>query len=130
MSNKLRNITIGVNAFHYLVKTKYTSPGSISSVIIKVFLKGRKTTPLVINFSPLRWPKSGIPLYVGTHLFNTSTKQEEYVNLNEPKYIKACIEYGLSKGWTGENHIEQLDGIKILNDLCYITDAVVKKSEF
>lgn len=129
MSNKPRNITIGGTAFLYVVKKRYSLPGGISSIVIKAFVKGRKKTTLVIEFSPLQWRVTGVALYTGTYLLNTITQQAAHVNLNRPQYIKACIKYGLAKGWTGENYVVQLNGIELLNSLGYDTGTIIEKNE-
>jgi hypothetical protein len=51
------------------------------------------------------------------------------VNLNQPKYIREVILYGLNKGWTGKNSIEILNGLSFLSELGYKIDTLLPKKK-
>jgi hypothetical protein len=57
------------------------------------------------------------PLQSGIPLFNSKTNESVPVNLNEPKYIREFILFGLKNGWTGINNLPTQDGLQYLTEM-------------
>jgi hypothetical protein len=115
----LRKITVEDNVYLYKTVTGFGGSTEIATFAITIFLENYKQTPLQINFITWEDAYAGNPLSTGTKLTKLSTKDEEVVNLNRPKYIREFILYGLKMGWNGQNRVEPIDGLKILTSLDY-----------
>lgn len=115
----LRKITVEENVYLYKCVTGFGLNTEIATFEITIFLENYKQTPLKINFTTWEDLYAGNPLSTGTKLTKLSTKDEEVVNLNRPKYIREFILYGLKMGWNGQNKVEPIDGLKILVSLDY-----------
>lgn len=115
----LRKIIVEENVYLYKCVTGFGLNTEIATFEITIFLENYKQTPLKINFTTWEDLYAGNPLSTGTKLTKLSTKDEEVVNLNRPKYIREFILYGLKMGWNGQNKVEPIDGLKILVSLDY-----------
>ncbi|MFH6958197.1 hypothetical protein ACHRV1_12385 [Flavobacterium aquidurense] len=115
----LRKITVEENVYLYKCVTGFGLNTEIATFEITIFLENYKQTPLKINFTTWEDLYAGNPLSTGTKLTKLSTKDEEVVNLNRPKYSREFILYGLKMGWNGQNKVEPIDGLKILVSLDY-----------
>ena len=115
----LRKITVEDNVYLYKTVTGFGGSTEIATFAITIFLENYKQTPLQIKFITWEDAYAGNPLSAGTKLTKLSTKDEEVVNLNRPKYIREFILYGLKMGWNGQNKVESIDGLKILVSLDY-----------
>lgn len=73
---------------------------------------------------------AGNPLSTGIKLTRLSTKEEEIVNLNRPKYIREFILYGLRMGWNGQNKVKPIDGLIILMSLGFDVSCLHPKDGF
>lgn len=124
MKNKLRKITINNNEYLYNVTDQFHSETETNTLTVKIFLSGKKKTPLIITFLTDDDYMMGQPLKSGVKLTNKMTGSEDEVNLNEPKYIKKFILLGLEKGWSGSNSIEIQNGLHYLNELGFETDKL------
>lgn len=85
---------------------------------------------MIIDFVTWEDLYAGNPLKTGVKLINLGTNEEEFVNLNRPKYIRECILYGIKMGWTGENRVEPIDGLKMLISLDYDVSYLYPKEGF
>lgn len=126
----LRKITIEDNVYLYKTVTGFGSSLDIATFEITIFLENYKLTPLKINFITWEDAYAGNPLSTGIKLAKLSTKEEEVVNLNRPKYIREFILYGLNLGWNGQNKVESIDGLKILMSLDYDISYLHPKEGF
>ncbi|MBF7092529.1 hypothetical protein IUY40_13410 [Flavobacterium sp. ALJ2] len=115
----LRKITVEDNVYRYKCMNGFGLNTEIATFEITIFLDSYKQSPLKINFVTWEDLYAGNPLKTGVKLIRLSTKEEEFVNLNRPKYIRECILYGLKMGWNGKNKIESIDGLKMLMSLGY-----------
>ena len=115
----LRKITVEDNVYLYKSVTGFGGSTAIATFEITIFLEHYKLTPLKINFITWEDAYAGNPLSTGIKLTKLSTREEEVVNLNRPKYIREFILYGLKMGWNGQNKVEPIDGLKILTSLDY-----------
>ena len=61
-------------------------------------------------------------------LHNTKTNTDETVNLNQPKYIRAMIVYGIKNGWHGTNRIETQNGLEYLTDLGFDVSFLIPQN--
>ncbi|SDF78278.1 hypothetical protein [Chitinophaga filiformis] len=122
MKNKLRKIRIESNEYLYAISNKYENGNS--TLIIRVFLKGYKDTPLMISFFTPDDPITGNPLKTGFDLVNHTTGLTYRVNIHEPKYIKELILQGIRAGWSGKNKIGEQNGIDYLKNLRYETKSL------
>ena len=82
----LRKITVEDNVYLYKTVTGFGGSTEIATFAITIFLENYKQTPLQINFITWEDAYAGNPLSTGTKLTKLSTKDEEVVNLNRPKY--------------------------------------------
>jgi len=96
-----------------------------SILTIKIWLNGRKQTPLIIEFITWCDPIIGNPLFSGFDLENKINGTIERVNINEPKIIKKLTIHGIENGWTGLNEIKTQDGIEYLNYFGYNTEKII-----
>lgn len=126
----LRKITVEDNVYLYKSVTGFGGSTDIATFEITIFLEHCKQTPLKINFITWEDAYAGNPLSTGVKLMRSSTKEEEIVNLNRPKYIREFILYGLQMGWNGRNKIEPIDGLKILMSLDYDVSSLHPKDGF
>lgn len=126
----LRKITVENNVYLYKSVTGLGGSIDIATFEITIFLEHYKLTPLKINFITWEDAYAGNPLSTGIKLTRLSTKEEEVVNLNRPKYIREFILYGLKLGWNGQNKIEPIDGLKILMSLDYDVSSLHSKEGF
>lgn len=126
----LRKITVEDNVYLYKSVTGFGGSTDIATFEITIFLEHYKLTPLKINFITWEDAYAGNPLSTGIKLTRLSTKEEEVVNLNRPKYIREFILYGLKLGWNGQNKIEPIDGLKILMSLDYDVSSLHPKDGF
>lgn len=126
----LRKITVEDNVYLYKSVTGFGGSTDIATFEITIFLEHYKLTPLKINFITWEDAYAGNPLSTGVKLMRLSTKEEEIVNLNRPKYIREFILYGLQMGWNGQNKIEPIDGLKILMSLDYDVSSLYPKEGF
>jgi len=125
----LRKIIIGENVFLYSKQAGVNPATKEGLIVIKIFLSGFKQTPLLINFLTWDDPMIGYPLNAGFPILNTLTGEKEIINLNRPKYIKECILYGQKAGWTGDNKLEPLDGLKMFSDFGYDISVLIPKDK-
>lgn len=126
----LRKITVEDNVYLYKSVTGFGDNTDIATFEITIFLENCKQTPLKINFITWEDAYAGNPLSTGLKLARLSTKEEEVVNLNRPKYIREFILYGLKLGWTGNNKAEPIDGLEILMSLDYDVSSLHPKAGF
>lgn len=126
----LRKIRIEDNVYLYKTVTGFGGSVDIATFEITIFLENYKLTPLKINFITWEDAYAGNPLSTGIKLAKLSTKEEEVVNLNRPKYIREFILYGLNLGWNGQNKVESIDGLKILTSLDYDVSSLHPKEGF
>jgi len=126
----LRKITVEENVYLYKSTTGFGLNSEIATFEITIFLKDFKQTPLKINFITWEDLYTGNPLNTGVNLIRLTAKEEEFVNLNRPKYIRECILYGLKIGWNGKNKLESIDGLEILESLGYDVSSLHPKEEF
>ncbi|MFH7004300.1 hypothetical protein [Flavobacterium bizetiae] len=125
----LRKITVEDNAYLYKSVTGFGGSTAIATFEITIFLEHYKLTPLKINFITWEDAYAGNPLSTGIKLTRLSTREEEVVNLNRPKYIREFVLYGLKMGWNGQNKVEPIDGLKILTSLDYDVSSLHPKEE-
>lgn len=123
----LRKITVEDNVYLYKSVTGFGGNTAIVTFEITIFLEHYKLTPLKINFITWEDAYAGNPLSTGIKLIRLSTREEEVVNLNRPKYIREFILYGLKLGWNGQNKVEPIDGLKILTSLDYDVSSLHPK---
>lgn len=116
---KLKKITVEDNVYLYGMKGSIDFSLGEGTLMIRIFLKDYKQTPLIVDFVTWDDPIIGHPLNFGFPLPKLLTDEKEVVNLNRPKYIRECILYGFQKGWTGKNKLEPLDGLEMLANLGY-----------
>ncbi|SIO38912.1 hypothetical protein SAMN05421769_4055 [Chryseobacterium scophthalmum] len=128
MKNKLRRITIEDLVYLYSVTDKYHLGTETNTLTVKVFLEGRKQTPLIIEFLTLDHYHMGQILKSGVELTNTIKNTNDKININEPKYIKELILQGRKNGWVGTNKMENQNGLKYLTELGYETDILLPKN--
>ncbi len=126
----LRRITIEDNVYLYKSVTGFGTGIDIATFEITIFLENYKLTPLRINFITWEDMYAGNPLKTGIKLTKLSTKEEEVVNLNRPKYIREFILYGLNLGWNGKNKVESINGLKMLISLDYDVSILHPKKGF
>lgn len=126
----LRKITVEDTIFRFKCTNGFGDNTEIATFRITIFLDGYKQTPLIIDFVTWEDLYAGNPLKTGVKLMNLGTNEEEFVNLNRPKYIRECILYGIKMGWTGENRIEPIDGLKMLISLDYDVSYLYPKEGF
>lgn len=124
----LRKITIEENVYLYKSVTGFGGSTEIATFKISIFLENYKLTPLKINFMTWEDAYAGNPLSTGIKLTRLSTKKEEVVNLNRPKYIREFVLYGLRMGWNGQNKLEPIDGLKILMSLGFDVSCLHPKA--
>lgn len=128
MKNKLRRIKIDNSEYLYTVANKYHSGTKTNTLTIKIYLKGQKQTPLILDFLTVDDFYLGQLLNSGMPLTNTKTNVATTVNLNEPKYIREFVLQGLENGWTGTNNLGTQNGLKYLTDLGFeVTNLHRKK---
>ncbi|MEI3802725.1 MULTISPECIES: hypothetical protein [unclassified Chitinophaga] len=124
MKNKLRKIVVDNIDYRYYVSfNEYEYRGG--DMVVKIFLNGNKTTPLVLHFLTFIDPIKGHPLNNGIDLFNRLTQSKVRVNIHEPKYIRELILEGVKRGWTGSNHIDKQNGIDYLTTWGFDTSSLV-----
>lgn len=70
---------------------------------------------------------AGNPLKTGIKLTKFATKEEEFVNLNRPKYSREFILYGLKMGWDGKSKVVSIDGLEVLKSLGYDVSVLYPK---
>lgn len=116
MKKKLRQINVDNKVYLYSVRKRYNFESNTYHLKVKIFLNGRKNTPLIINFDD---NLLGQLLNVGVLLLHKQTHEIVKINLNEPQYIKDLILLGQQKGWTGENNLGVQDGCEYLVNLGY-----------
>lgn len=126
---KLRKIIVEDEVYLYVMKGNIDFSSQVSTLSLKIFLSDYKQTPLFVNFVTWDDPIIGHPLNFGFPLFKSLTGEKEVVNLNRPKYVRACILFGLEKGWNGKNKLEPLDGLEILSNLGYDVSILIIKKE-
>ncbi|WP_428232075.1 hypothetical protein [Flavobacterium sp.] len=115
----LRKITVEDTVYLYKCVVGFAINTEIATFEITIFLNGYKQTPLKISFITWEDLYAGNPLKTGVKLTKLSTKQEELVNFNKPKYIRECILDGLKTGWKGKNKAAFIDGLEFLKALGY-----------
>lgn len=123
----LRKITVEDKVYLYKSVTGFGSSTATATFEITIFLEHYKLTPLKINFITWEDAYAGNPLSTGIKLTRLSTREEEVVNLNRPKYIREFVLYGLKMGWNGQNKVELIDGLKILTSLDYDVSSLHPK---
>lgn len=106
----MRKITIKDFEYFYIVSNKYHLETKTNTLTLKVFLKGEKQTPLIIDFLTIDDLYMGQILNSGVELTNIIKNSVDNVNINEPNYIRALILIGQKKGWTGTNKLELQNG--------------------
>ena len=62
--------------------------------------------------------------FSGICLENKLTKTTDDVNINLPGLVRKFIIYGLESGWAGENFVERIDGVFMLEKLGYDTSKI------
>jgi len=123
MKKKLRKIVIENIEYVYAMDRKNLER-EISILTVRVYLKKRKQTPLIIEFKTIIVDYyGGNVLNSGIYLQNDANEIEE-ININEPQIIRRLILSGLKNGWTGYNEIGIQDGILYLNELGYNTNII------
>ena len=127
MKNKLRKIAIDNLEYLYIIDNKYHLGTDTNTLTVKVYLSGKKQTPLVIEFLTPDHYYMGQILNSGVNLLDRNTNAEDIVNINEPKYIRALILLGRSKGWTGTNKIDKQNGLIYLEALGYDADTLLNR---
>ncbi|PIF33214.1 hypothetical protein CLU81_3794 [Flavobacterium sp. 9] len=127
---KLRKITVLDKIYLYKIVTGFGINTEIATLEITIYLENYKQTPLKINFITWEDLYAGNPLNTGISLTKLSTKTEEFVNLNGPKYIREFILYGLKVGWNGQNAVECIDGFKVLISLDFDVSGLYPKDGF
>ncbi|CAA9203407.1 hypothetical protein FLA105534_04613 [Flavobacterium bizetiae] len=123
----LRKITVEDKVYLYKSVTGFGSSTAIATFEITIFLEHYKLTPLKINFITWEDAYAGNPLSTGIKLTRLSTREEEVVNFNRPKYIREFVLYGLKMGWNGQNKVDSIDGLKILTSLDYDVSSLHPK---
>lgn len=123
----LRKITVEENVYLYKCVTGFGLNTEIATFEITVFLENYKQTPLKINFTTWEDLYAGNPLKTGVKLTKLATKEEEFVNLNRPKYSREFILYGLKMGWDGKNKVASIDGLEVLKSLGYDVSVLYPK---
>ena len=88
---------------------------------IRIFVEGRKNTPLVITF--LRWEN-------GMRLTRAGDDENDIFNINLPATVRKLILHGSSKGWDGEEKMEIENGLAIAKELGYDTSYFERYSAF
>lgn len=119
MKTNLRKIVINQSEYVYRVSDKYHPENELNTLTVKVYLNGKKQTPLTIRFLTLDGFHCGQPLNKNIKLLHKPTNTIEIVNLNEPGYIRKLIEHANQKGWTGTRQLEFEDGLNWLSELGY-----------
>ena len=121
MKKMLRKMVVEKKDYVYSINSNYLG-NEISILTVRIYLKERKQTPLVIAFKTKDDYFVGNVLHSGIELHNTMTNTIEHININEPKMIKKLMLHGLQKGWTGYNQMEIQDGVSYLSELGYDTN--------
>ena len=120
MKQKLRKLIHKDKEYLYRINTAYnTKKDNTSLLSVRIFLAGKKNTPLCINFITIEDKYMGQPLNGNINLLNKNTQTKETINLNEPKYIPKLIDWGEEQGWKGDNKIPPLNGLLFLELLGY-----------
>lgn len=119
MKGDIRKIVVNQAEYIYRVSDKYDPETGLNTLTVKVFLKGVKRTPLIICFLTEEDYRVGQRLNKNVRLLHKPTNSEEWVNLNEPGYIRRLIELGIEQGWNGTNNIEIQNGMTYLTELGY-----------
>jgi hypothetical protein len=127
MKAKLRKIIIENCYYLYSVSSSYDGKMGINTLTVRIFQNGHKTTPLIVQFLTVDDPILGQPLKIGYSLTNHEAHKTDWININEPKYIRQLILLGIKSGWTGTNQIEVQNGLAYLGELGYDTSSLVPK---
>jgi hypothetical protein len=127
VKNKLRKITVDNSKYLYVISDQYYADNKNNILTLKIFLSGKKNTPLIIDFLTLDNFHIGQVLKSGIDLQNKKINTIDRVNINEPKYVRELILQGLRNGWTGNNKIEIQNGMHYLNELGYETTSLDPK---
>ncbi|HEY9262039.1 hypothetical protein [Chitinophaga sp.] len=123
MKSKLRKIVVDdIDYRYYISFNEYGYRGG--DMVVKIFLNGKKSTPLILHFLTFTDPIKGHPLNTGFDLFNRLTGSKVTVNIHEPKYIRELILEGLERGWTGTNRIDKQNGIDYLTKWGFDTSSL------
>jgi hypothetical protein len=117
MKGQLRRITVENNEYIYTVRKRYERQSGADTLVIRLFLSGQKSNPLIIHFVTYCDTFYGHPLYVGMDVLNHVTNTMEHFNIHQPKYIRGFILEAIKAGWTGVNRMEIQNGIAYLNNL-------------
>lgn len=125
MKGELRKITVENNEYIYTIRDVYERETGATTIIIRIFLSGQKSKPLIIHFVTFCDTRYGHPLYTGVNILNQITKSVEYFNIHHPKHIRAFILEAIKNGWTGTNRINIQDGIDYLNNLGFNVSSLV-----
>lgn len=117
MKGQLRKITVENDEYIYTVRQEYEKENGATTLVIRIFLSGQKSKPLIIHIVTFCDTLYGHPLYVGVNILNHITNSLEHFNIHQPKYIRGFILEAIKAGWTGTNRMEIQNGIEYLNNL-------------
>jgi hypothetical protein len=123
MKNQLRKITVENNKYVYTIRKEYES--GADTLVIRMFLRGQKSMPLIIHFVTYCDTLYGHPLYAGVDILNHITNSMEHFIIHKPKYIRGFILEAIKAGWTGTNRMEIQNGIEYLNNLGLDVSSIV-----
>jgi len=123
MKTKLKKIAVNEQEFLFTVSRDYGNPGKVPSLSVRVFLAGFKNTPLTVFFDT-HMDYTGNPFFSGVLLQNKATGEQEEINANFPGLIRKYIFHGKEQGWTGENTIDPVNGIRVLGEWGYDTSKL------
>jgi hypothetical protein len=129
MKGNLRKIVIDQIEYVYRVSDKYDGETRLNTLTVKVYVNGKKRTPLIIRFLTMEHYYAGQPLKSGINLFHKPSNTEVSVNLNEPRFIRELIEFALKKGWNGQVQMEIKNGLDWLNELGYDVNELIEEAE-
>ena len=122
---QLRRITVENKEYIYIIKNDYKSESGATILIIRMFLSGQKSKPLISHFVTFCDTLHGHPLYAGGHLLNHATNSMEYFIIHRPKYIRGFILEAIKAGWTGTNQLGIQNGIAYLNNAGFNTSSLM-----
>lgn len=129
MKSTLRKIVINQTEYVYHVSDKFDPETFVNTLTIKVYLSGKKRTPLTIHFLTMEQYYAGQPLKTGVDLFNNATNSTVSVNLTEPKFIRQLIDLAIEKGWNAENQLQIDNGMSWLSELGYDVREMIAEVE-
>ena len=129
MKGGIRKIVINEEDYVYRVSNKYDGETRLNTLTVKVYVSGKKRTPLILRFSVLEHYYAGQPLKTGITLFHKASNSEVPVNLNEPKFIRQLIELAAEKGWNGQSQLEIENGLDWLMELGYDVNELIEEAE-